>query len=101
GRDRIAVHAGADARKRDRRDRVLACEGEALLVARRQELRLLVMSAMPDGADGMNDMARGKVVALRDFRLACLTSAQRSAFVAKLGPRATVDRTVDATAAKE
>src|SRR5436305_9632510 len=76
GVDRVAVDAAADGREGDRRHAVLRGEAEALAVARRQELRLPLVAAAPDRADGVDHVLRRQAVAARDARLAGRAAAE-------------------------
>src|SRR5439155_25230092 len=98
---RIAEHAGRDARERDRLDRVLACDLEAAPVARRELRAHAGATAAVDRPDGVDDVLRRQLVALRELRLAGLATAERAALDEQLAPGAPVDRAVDAATAEE
>jgi hypothetical protein len=60
-----------------------------------------VVSAVPDRADGMNDMPRRQPISQSDFGAAGLAAMERAAFGNKLGPGRAMDRAVHATAAEQ
>ena len=59
---RVAVDAGADCRKRDRLDPLLAGDLVAAPIAPWQERGLAVRAALPHGAHGVDHEAGGEVV---------------------------------------
>ena len=85
--EREAVHAGADRRERDAADVRAQRERQAVAVARGEQLVLAVLAALPDRADGVDDVLRGEVVALGEPRLAGRAAADRAAFFEQLAAR--------------
>src|SRR5688572_16456663 len=57
------VDAGADGGESDRLQLVAEREGQTVLVAPRQQFVFVLRAAMPDGADGVDDVGGGEVVA--------------------------------------
>ena len=87
--------------KRDRGKVVVAAQFDRTAVAR-SELRILVArTTIPDGADSMDYMPRGKRISPGDFGVAGLAAIQRAAFGQQLGSGRAMDRTVDAATAEQ
>jgi hypothetical protein len=70
-------------------------------ITRRQRLVLAFAAAMPDRADGMNDMPRRQTITLGDLGVAGCAAAKRAAFGEQLRPGGTMDRAIDAAAAEQ
>jgi len=80
---------------------MLVTELDRAPVARGQQLRLAPVAALPDRPDGVDHMAGRQPVAFGDLGLAGLTAMEHAAFQDEIRARGTVDRAVDATAAKQ
>ena len=59
------------------------------------------LAALPDRADGVDDMAGLEAIAARDLGLAGLAAAERAAFGEQLRPGGAMDGAVDAAAAEQ
>ena len=94
------INSGADGREGDALYAVLFCQGKRVPVAASQLIVLTVISAPPDGPDGMNDPSCRKPVAFGDASLARLAATDASAFFQKLWARSAVDGSVHAPAAQ-
>jgi hypothetical protein len=71
-------------------------------IARGEKLvALRLPPAAPHRTDGMNDMARGKTVALGDLGVAGVAAVESAALGEQLGARRAMDRAIDATAAEQ
>ena len=70
-------------------------------ITRGQRLVLAFAAAVPDRADGMNDMPRRKFVAFGDFGAAGFAATKRAAFGKQLGSGGTMDCAIDTAAAKQ
>jgi len=58
-------------------------------------------TAVPDRADGMNDIPRRKLIALGDLGVAGCAAAKRAAFGKQFRSRGAMDRAIDAAAAQQ
>ena len=70
-------------------------------VARRQRLVFACAAAVPDRADGMNDVPSGQPVSQSDFGAAGLAAMEGAAFREKLGPSRPVNGAFDAAPAEQ
>lgn len=75
----VAVGAGADGGEGDGVDGVLLGEGKAATVALGEQFGFLVLAALPDGADGVDDPTGGEVVAFGDAGFAGGAAAEGAA----------------------
>src|SRR5689334_22434727 len=102
----VPVDSGADRGKGNRTDAVLCGEGERVAVAVGEVVVLSLAPAVPDGADGVDDEAGGKVVTTREAGLARRAADAWSdfgdlpAFFEQSRPGGPVDRAVHAPAAE-
>jgi hypothetical protein len=99
--NREAECPGADGWERDRPKSVTLGKRERILVAARQQFFLARLSAVPDRADRVDNMAGGEPVAAGDLCIPRRTTAQGSAFLQKVTPGGGVDRAVHSPAAQE
>jgi hypothetical protein len=99
--DRIAVRSRRDRRKGERRGAELRRNLHGAPVAGAEQLRLVGVSAAPDRADGMDDVAGRQVPACRRLRVARLAAAEATALLEDRRAAGAVDRAVDATAAEQ
>lgn len=95
------VNSGADGREGYALYAVLFCQCKRVPVAASQLIVLAVVSAPPDGPDGMNDPPCRKTVASGDASLTRRAATDASAFFQKLWARSTVDGTVHTPATQE
>ena len=72
----------------------LAKLGEAVAVAVGQNVRLAILSAMPDGADRVEDEARGKAEAFGDAHFPRRAGGERAASLFQRGPGGIMDRAI-------
>jgi hypothetical protein len=70
-------------------------------VTRRERLVLAFAAALPDRADGMNDIPRPKLVAMGDLGVAGLAATKRAAFGEQPEPGRAMDRAIDPAAAEQ
>jgi len=70
-------------------------------IARCQRLIFALASAMPDRADGMNDMPRRQTIRFGDFRAASLAAVEGTAFGQQLESGRAMDRTIHPTTAEQ
>lgn len=98
---RITVHAGADAREGDAFQVVGLGHLQGGGVAGCQQLGLVVPSAVPYGADGMDDFLAGQLVRSGHLALAGPASAQRAAFLQQFFARSAVYGSVHAPASQQ
>lgn len=89
--DGIAVDTGADRREGDGLEAPLGGQLQRAPVARREQIRLPVLPAVPHRSHGMNDLPSRKAVAAGDSRVAVRTPAQGSAFGEQFRSGGTVD----------
>ena len=76
----IAVDAGRDRWEGDAFQAVLPGQRQAVAIAARQQLRFARCAAVPDRADGMDDVARFQAIAPGDLGLAGLAAVECAAF---------------------
>ena len=76
---RITIRAGADGWKRDRLHTILEREFERVAVAIRKQCSFLGFTAVPNGADGVDDVLRGEFEAGSNLRLTGGTAAELGA----------------------
>jgi hypothetical protein len=99
--DGESIGACTDGRKGDGQQLKLSREQEGVSVAVGQKTVFIVVSAVPDGTYGMDNVFRRKIVPLCDLRPARWTSVQRAAFLKKTRSGCTVDCTIDSPAAEQ
>jgi hypothetical protein len=87
--------------KRDRGKAVVAAQFDGAAVARSKLRVLVARTTVPDGADSMDYMPRGKQITFGDFGAAGLAAMERAAFGQQFGPGRAMDRTIDAAAAEQ
>src|SRR5262245_47356053 len=63
---RKGVHPSADRGKGDALETVLFRQQQTVAIAARQQVVLVVVAAVPDGTDGVDDVAGGQAVAAGD-----------------------------------
>ena len=71
---RVAVNACADGGEGDCQNTVCHSHFHRFSVATCKFFGLAIVAAAPDGADGVNHVPRGQIVAARYLRIACLTA---------------------------
>ena len=96
-----AIGAGRDRGEGDGLEPVGLGECQAVAIARGERLVLALVAAVPDRADGVDDVAGGEVVAAGDARLAGGAAAKGPALGYQLGAGGAVNGAVDAGPAKE
>ena len=99
--DRVAVHTGRDRGERDGAAAELSSDLEGAPVARGKELGLVLIAAVPDWADGVDDVLRRKLAGGRRFRIAGLAAAKREGLLEDRGAAGAMDRPVHAAPAAE
>jgi hypothetical protein len=97
---REAINAGRDGGKGNRCQAVGLAQLDRTAIARGQRLVLTFAATMPDRSYGVNDMPRRQTITLGDFSAAGRAAMERAAFGEQLRPGRTMDRAIDATAAK-
>ena len=97
----VAENAGGDQRKCHRLTAVLLRQRKARPVAGGELLPLAVLTAVPHGADGVDDVAARQAVRAGDLGLAGSAAAQRPALLEQLRPRRTVDAAIHAATAQQ
>src|SRR6185295_3321358 len=97
----IAEGAGADARKRQRGDALIRGKLDAAPIARGEELRFSLRTAVPHRADRVNHVPGGQAVALGELGVTDLAATERTAFREKVGAGGAVDRAVNASASEQ
>jgi hypothetical protein len=80
---------------------VLGGERDRAVMAAAEQLRLAVLAALPDGADGVDDVLDRQPAGAGDLRVAGVAAAQRAALLQQLRSGGAVDRTVDPPAAAQ
>jgi hypothetical protein len=95
------VDAGRDGGKANRSKAVSLAEFDRAGVARGQRLIFAPATAVPDRADGVDDMPRRQPMAGRDFGLAGLATIEGTAFGQEFGAGSPMNRAIDATAAEQ
>jgi hypothetical protein len=99
--DRVAVDARRDRRERDGATTKLVRDLEGAPVARGKQLGLALIAAMPDRADGVDDVARGKVARGRRLRVANLAAAEPPALLQDRRPACPVNGSIHPAAAEQ
>ena len=97
----IVKHACRDGGKGYPADAVLLGHTQRVPIAGREHFRLSLTASMPDRPDRMDHVLTGKVVALRDFRVARLAPTQLEALRPQPSASGTVDRPVDASPSQQ
>ena len=98
---RKAEGPGGDDRERDRGQTLLARDGERGAVAGRKRLPLAVLPVDPAGADGVDDIPRGQVIALGEHSLSRRAIADARAGQIELFSRGAMKLRVQSTTAGE
>lgn len=98
---RIAINAGADARKSQGFEAVLRGQIKAVRVAAAQLLRLARMAAMPDRPHGVNDVAAWQAVSAGDAGLPRGAAAQLAALLQQFRPGGAVNGPIHPAAAQQ
>jgi len=96
-----AVGAGADRGESDGFKVVFFCKGEGGAVTAGELFGFAVSAAVPDGADGVDDVFSGEVVALGDFRVAGLAATEGFTFFKELRASSAMDGAIDSASAEE
>jgi len=91
GLDGEPVDAAADGGERKGPETVLAGNGETGGIATLEKFPLAVIAAVPDGADGMDDVSGRKLIASGEFGVAGFAASQQAAFVKKIRTSGTMD----------
>jgi len=92
------VNAAADGWEGESPQVVLSCNRKTGNIATGEEIPLVVISTVPHGADGVNDVAGGETMAFGEFCLAGLAAAEQAALVEKFRPGSAMNRSVNASA---
>ena len=95
------VDAGGDGGKRDGRKAVRLAQLHGAAVTRRQRLVFAFAAALPDRADGMNDIPRRKPVTVGDLGVAGLAATKRATFGEQFWSGSAMDRAIDPAAAEQ
>ena len=98
---RVAEDAGRDRREGDGGERVLLHDLQRAAVAGGEHFGLAAAPAVPDRADGVDDVERGQAVARGDFRVSRGAVTQRRAFLRQFRPGGAVDGAADPAAGGE
>jgi hypothetical protein len=96
-----AVDACGNGRECDRGERDRLTERDRTPIAGGQELVLALVAALPHRSDSMDHMARRQPISSGDLGIAGRTAAERSALREQLRSGRTMDRAIDASAAKQ
>jgi hypothetical protein len=99
--DGETVDTGGDGGKGNRSKAVGLTEFDRAGVARGQRLIFPPVTAVPDRADGVDDMPRRQPMAGRDFGVTGFAAIEGTAFGQEFGAGGAVNRAVDATAAEQ
>ena len=100
GFDGIAVDTTADSGEGERTESALAGDGEAGAVAAGERFGFVVFAAMPDRADGVEDVGGAEAVAAGELGLAGFAAAEGAALCEQFGAGGLVDGVVDTSAAE-
>src|ERR1700730_11289976 len=96
-----AIDAGRDRGKSDRLKLVGAGKLKRMAIAAGEQFVLARRSAVPHGADGMDHVARGQTVTVRDLGVASGAALKRPALGEEIGSGGAMDGAVDTAAAQE
>ena len=96
-----AVNARGDGGKRDRTKFVILGERQGVAVGAGEQGVLVGVAAPPDRPNGVDDMARRKLVAPGDLGFASWTAAEAAALGKQFGAGGAMDGAVDAAAAQQ
>lgn len=99
--DGIAVDAGTNAWEGDGAQVMGLCEIEGRFVAGGEEFRFAMGAAVPDGADGVDDLLAGEVVGIGNFTLSGLAAPESAAFSEQAGAGSAMDGPVHSPAAEQ
>src|SRR4051812_10807402 len=97
--DRIAVDAGADAGKRNARERMLRGELERTAIAGGGQPGFAERPAIPHRAHGVDDVTRRQAVTPGDLRIAGVATVQQPAFVQQFRTGGAMNRAIHASPA--
>ena len=95
----VAVDPGGNGGEVHRFDALRSGQSQTVSITGSQRRRFPVFTALPDGADGVDDIPRFQAVAAGQLRLTGFAAMERPAFCQQLRPCGGVDRTVHAAAA--
>jgi hypothetical protein len=95
------VDTGGNGGKGNRSQAMGLAEFDRTGVARGQRLIFAPATAVPNRADGVDDMPRRQPMAGRDFGVTGLATIEGSAFGQEFGAGSAVNRAIDATAAEQ
>jgi hypothetical protein len=96
-----AINPSRDCRERNIAKFLPTRDVQAGAITAFEELLLSSSSAPPDRPDRVDDVGGRQTIPAGEPRLPRWTAAQSTAFGKKLGPRSTVDRAIDSTAADQ
>ena len=97
----IAVDTGGNQGKGHALAVVLVRKLQRVFVAGGQQLPLAMMTILPDGACGVDDVFARQAIPAGDLRFAGSASVQRPALLKQLRSRGTMDRAVHTAAAQQ
>ena len=97
----IAIHTGANRRKRDRPKFPFIDDLEAAAVAARQQVRLSLAAAVPDRPNSVDHVLGRQVITSGDLRIAGFAAPQGAARLEQPGTCGTVNRTINPSAAEQ
>ena len=96
-----AIDAGGDTRESDALQTALRSEAQGARVAGTELVALAIFTAVPDGADGVDDMAGFEPIAQSDFRFARAAAVQHAALGQQFRPGGAMNRSIDASATEK
>lgn len=97
----IAIDAGGNGRKRDRRELMLGGELQSIGISLEQEFRVSALFHSVPRTDRMDDVSCRQCEAWGDDRLARLTGSEWPTMILELGPSSSVDGSAHAAATNE
>ena len=96
-----AIGSGANAREGDGAEVVFFSQSKAVAVAVGEQVVFVVVSAMPDRADGVDDIPRGQIIAGCYLGFAGVASAQCFTMVIKSPARSRMNGRIDPATAEQ
>ena len=96
-----AIDTGADAGEGDALQAVFLGQTHGGIVTGGEQLALVLVAAIPDGPDGMDDFLTRQTVGIGHLALPRLAAAQRAAFLQQLNTCRPVDGTIYTSAAQQ
>ena len=96
-----AIDTGADAGEGDALQAVFLGQTHGGVVTGGEQLALVLVAAIPDGPDGMDDLLTRQTVGIGHLALPRLTAAQRAAFLQQLNTCRPVDGAIYTSAAQQ